>query len=629
MEPVENNQSHGKNGIIRLLEISGEKKWWLVLSVVLAAASTVMQIVPYIASYKIIRIYISAGMNGTDVNGDDVFFWGLTALISVFAAMLLNGMSFILSHFAAFRIVFNTRIRLAKHLATLPLGYFTRVSSGEIHKNIHDNVDLIELFISHKIPDMVMTVSAAIVIFGMYLYVDWILGLICILVYVLSLLVQFRIYGDEGMKKEIKGYFASLESINSSAMEFARGIPVFKMFSMSVNSFASLRKSVTAYRDFAIRFAKRGARDYIIFTILVNFFIFFIYPFVIWQNAVNPGDAKIVFAVLFFTILSNAILPSLMNIMNISSVIMTINEGVERIDRIFSVKPLPVPEHPEKPAGYSVEFNDVCFAYSDDFIKSSTINVTAADRITDGDISGDEMGGMTLSNVSFKVEEGKTLAVIGRSGSGKSTILSLLSRFYDPDSGSVKIGGTDIRNMSGECLMESISFVLQKTFMFEGTIRDNISGGVTGATEEDILRAAHLAQCDDIIEKYGLDCCITGDANTLSGGEKQRINIARAILKNAPVLLLDEVSSALDAENELLLSRAISELKKNKTIIMVAHKLNTVVDADEIIMMDKGRIMARGTHEELLRNSAGYRELWDLFNNADNWRFNVKEARNG
>ena len=208
MEPVENNQSHGKNGIIRLLEISGEKKWWLVLSVVLAAASTVMQIVPYIASYKIIRIYISAGMNCTDVNGDDVFFWGLTALISVFAAMLLNGMSFILSHFAAFRIVFNTRIRLAKHLATLPLGYFTRVSSGEILKNIHDNVDLIELFISHKIPDMVMTVSAAIVIFGMYLYVDWILGLICILVYVLSLLVQFRIYGDEGMKKEIKGYFA-------------------------------------------------------------------------------------------------------------------------------------------------------------------------------------------------------------------------------------------------------------------------------------------------------------------------------------------------------------------------------------------------------------------------------------
>ncbi len=606
-------KSSGKKGISRLLEISGEKKRILIVSVFLAAVSTIIQIIPYIASYKIICLYIHSFQNSVPVDTDAVFSWGLTAVVSVFVSMLFNGGSFVLSHFAAFRIIFNLRLRLARHLATLPLGYFTRVSTGEIHKSIHDNVDLIELFISHKIPDLVMTLSGAVVVFGLYIYADWRLGLICILVYVISLLIQFRIYGDDGVKEEIKGYFRALEDINATSMEFARGIPVLKMFSMSARSFASLKKSVMAYRNFALRFARRGSTDFIIFTILVNFFIFFIYPVVIFINSSNPDDPGIVLTALFFTVLSNAILPSLMNIMNISNVIMTINEGVERIDAIFAVKPLPVPAIPEKPQNYTVEFDNVFFSYHDDF----TDNVPGEKNT--------ERRHCVVNGVSFRVEQGKSLAVIGRSGSGKSSILSLIARFYDADSGSVRIGGTDVRNMSESCLMDSLSIVLQKTFMFEGTIRENIVAGKSGATDEEVLNAARLARCDDIIAKYGMDYYLGGGGNTLSGGEKQRINIARAILKNAPILLLDEVSSALDAENEKLLNQALTELKKNKTIIMVAHKLNSVTDADGIIMIDDGKILARGTHESLLRDSEAYRNLWDMYVSADKWRFNAGE----
>ncbi|MBQ3776351.1 MAG: ABC transporter ATP-binding protein [Ruminobacter sp.] len=608
-----------KKGIPRLLEISGEKKWFLIVSAVLAAVSTVIQIVPYIASYKIISIYIESRGTSSPQDTDEVFFWGITAVASVLLSMLFNGGSFILSHFAAFRIIFNLRIRLAEHLAALPLGYFTRVSTGEIHKTIHDNADLIELFISHKIPDMVMTLTGAAAVFIMYLYADWKLGLICILVYALSLFIQFRIYGDEGVKKEIRGYFKALEDINASSMEFARGIQVFKMFSLSAGSFSSLKKSVITYRDFALRFADRGSRDFIIFTILVNFFIFFIYPVVIWINSSSPENSGIVLSALFFTVLSNAILPSLMNIMNISNVVMTINEGVERIDAIFSVEPLPVPENPKEPSGSSVEFDHVSFTYHDEKYGSESITRNS------GELSEGHHAQGGVRDISFRVEEGRSLAIIGRSGSGKSSILSLLSRFHDVDSGCIRIGGTDIREMSEKCLMEKVGIVLQKTFMFDGTIRENIMAGKADATDEEILNAARLAQCDDILMKYGLDYHIGNSGDVLSGGEKQRLNIARAILKNSPVLLLDEVSSALDSENELRLNRALNELKKNRTIIMVAHKLNSITDADEIIMVDDGRIVARGTHQSLLGNSSEYRKLWELYENADRWSLNSRE----
>lgn len=399
-------------------------------------------------------------------------------------------------------------------------------------------------------------------------------------------------------------------------MEFARGIPVFKMFSLSALSFSSLKKSVLIYRDFALGFARRGSRDFIIFTILVNFFVFFIYPAVIVMNAACPEDVSIVLAALFFTVLSNAILPSLMNIMNISSSMMTIREGVERMDRIFAVKPLPFSEKPEFPKGFSVAFENVSFSYRNEYAEKSG---------DDQEVSAPSRGKI-LHDLSFRVEEGKSLAIIGRSGSGKSSILSLIARFYDVDSGRVKIGNTDIRNISEKDLMDSISMVLQKTFMFEGTIRDNIIAGKTGVSDEELLRAVHLAQCDDIIEKYGLDYCIRGSGDTLSGGERQRINIARAILKNAPILLLDEVSSALDAENELLLNRAIGELKKNRTIIMVAHKLNSITDADNIIMLDRGTVIAQGDHHSLLAGSAEYRKLWKLYEAADRWQLNRDTA---
>ena len=333
---------------------------------------------------------------------------------------------------------------------------------------------------------------------------------------------------------------------------------------------------------------------YSIFNVLVNCFVFFLLPLASFLIAKNPLDIALVLTIIFFVMMSNGLISPLLKILALSSEIMQINEGVERIDAILDKQPLPQSKNPLTPTHFDISFDNVSFSYGDTY---------------------------TLSDVSFHLKQGERLVIVGVSGSGKSTILSLIARFYDVTQGAIYIGGVDIREMSEETLMDCLSFVFQDSFLFLDSIVENIKAGCKDATIEDVLQAAHLAQCDDIIQANGIDCHIGVGGANLSGGESQRINIARAFLKNAPILLLDEITANLDTHNEILINKAIDNLTQthNKTIIMVAHKLTSIKYAHKVALVDEGKLIDFGTHTELLQRCEKYQNLWNMYADTQKW----------
>ncbi len=585
-----------KSGLARLLQLSGEKKTMLIFSSILSAFAGIVVFVPYFVAYLIVCEFVMNAGDVSAVDKDYVYLCAIIAIVSVIINVLLVGASFILSHFSAYRILYNLRLRLAKHLSSLSLGYFNATSKGEIHKCVQDNVEKIESFVAHNIPEFTQSLIGAIALFAVFVYIDWLFGCICIAVYALSLVVQFSVYRDKGdgsIKDSIQKFYDALEAINAASIEFVRGISIVKMFGKSIFSFQDFAKSVKDYKDYTLDFALKCMPNYIIFGLLVYNFILFILPVAAIFIAKNPLDIVLVLTVLFFIMLHNGLIPPFLRLLNLSRTLMDINEGVSRMDKIFSVKPLPQSDNPKTPQNFSICFNNVNFGYGD----SQNI----------------------LKNINFTIKQGESLAIIGESGSGKSSILSLLARFYDVRDGSITIGGVDIRDIAESTLMEHISFVFQDSFIFLDSLRENISAG-KNVSDEKVLHAAHLAQCDEIIEKFGLECKIGDDNTALSGGEAQRITIARAILKDAPIILLDEIHSALDSENAIKITKALENLKKGKTLIMVAHNLPSITHADKICLMDKGEILAIGTHTELLQTSKAYKDLWEMYNDTSQWK---------
>lgn len=592
-----------KKGILRLLELSGEKKTLLIFSSLLSSLAAICQFVPYVAGYYIVQEFILNAYNLGNVDKEIVFWCAFVAIASVLVAMLLNGITFTLSHFGAYRILYNLRLRLARHLASLPLGYFTHNTKGQIHKTLQENVEKIENFVAHKIPEFIQSVVGASALFVIFLMSDWRLGLVCVATYVVAICVQFSTYGKskEEMKHCLEQFFDKLESINASSIEFVKGISVVKMFGKSISSFQDFAKSVEEYHRFTLGFTYKCMRPFGIFSALVNGFILFTLPFCAYFITRDTFNLYDILLCVFFILLSNGLIAPFLRLFNLSGELMQISEGVERIDKIFSQKPLPQSQNPKKPTRFDIAFESVDFAYMDS--------------------SGKPYDKNALKNVSFTLKEGESLAIVGKSGSGKSSVLRLLGRFYDASSGRISIGGIDIKDIAEHDLMQSMSFVFQENFMFLDSLRENIKAGKE-ASDEEVLNAATLAQCKEVIDKYGLECVIGKEGMNLSGGEAQRINLARAILKNAPILLLDEVNSALDSTNEAKLNEALSHLAKGKTLIMVAHKLNSALKCDKIALMQDGQIIAFGTHKELLETSSEYKELWNLYNDTQKWSIN-------
>lgn len=592
-------KNNKKKGIARLLQLSRQKSTMLICAGVFSGISSMLQFVPYFVGYLIVCEFIQNANDLNAVDKDYVLLCGIAAVVSIVASLLCSATSFVLSHFAAYRILYNIRIALLSHLAKLPLGYFSATTKGEIHKNIQENVEKIENFVSHKIPEFLMTIVGALAIFAVFLWADWHFGLICILTYIVALIVQFSVYQKGSMQEEIKRFFNKLEQINARCIEFVDGMSVIKLFNKSAFSFGNLAQSIRDYKEYTLSFAYKCMPTYSIFNVLVNCFVFFLLPLASFLIAKNPLDIALVLTIIFFVMMSNGLISPLLKILALSSEIMQINEGVERIDAILDKQPLPQSKNPLTPTHFDISFDNVSFSYGDTH---------------------------TLSDVRFHLKQGERLVIVGASGSGKSTILSLIARFYDVTQGAIYIGGVDIREMSEETLMDCLSFVFQDSFLFLDSIVENIKAGCKDATIEDVLQAAHLAQCDDIIQANGIDCHIGVGGANLSGGESQRINIARAFLKNAPILLLDEITANLDTHNEILINKAIDNLTQthNKTIIMVAHKLTSIKYAHKVALVDEGKLIDFGTHTELLQRCEKYQNLWNMYADTQKWSIGAR-----
>ncbi|WP_281768531.1 ABC transporter ATP-binding protein [Methanoculleus bourgensis] len=589
-----------KTGLMRLLEIAGEKKGLLICSGILSMLSAVFMLVPYVSVYYILAELLRHAADLSSVDGPLMIRWGWIALWGLIAgliAMYLGGMA---SHIAAFRILYGLRVRLTEHIGRLPLGYLTQTSIGAVKKTLEQNVEKIEKFVAHQIPDMCNALATVVVMFAALFYLNFWMALVCLAAIVLGFGIQASMWVGEDAKKWVKLYYDALEEINASAVQYVRGMPAIKVFGQTVHSFRRFYDDMVRYRDFSVGYSDSFQNGFAFFKTILASLLSFILPVGVLLLSRDPAGTAFALVLLFFIVLGPGTAAPLYKFLYLASSLRDISEGVERIDAIFAEPPVPEPEHPKTPETYSVEFDRVSFSY---------------------DAPGTSTRTEALSAISFTAEQGTVTALVGPSGSGKTTIANLIPRFWDVGEGAVRIGGVDVRDMQTEDLMDTVSFVFQDTFLFFDTLYENIRVGKPGASREEVYAAARAAQCHDFIERLpqGYDTLIGEGGVYLSGGEEQRVAVARAILKGAPILVLDEATAFADPENEYKMQMALRELVKEKTVIVIAHRLSSIREADQILVLEEGRIVERGVHADLLKEGGVYRRMWDAYTDAAGW----------
>lgn len=571
-----------KNGIGRLLQIAGKEKMLLMLSACFAVIHVLLTVIPYILVYYIIRAMLTPPVNLQLIYG-----YILKAVLATLGSYVLLYVSGMVSHIAAFNILYELRRQMAEKLGRLPIGFINRNNSGALKKIMADDVERIENFIAHSIPDFVKGVVLPVVTLVYLFTVNWLLALSsCIPIVLLGVLMPVMFSKERnGM---LTAYHRSLEEMNSGIVEFVRAMPVIKIFGHTADSFEQYSGSVYGFRDMVFEFIRSSAPAYSIFisfisnaslpVLALGFYLYF-----------NGGLSL---AVLFlFLILGVGYMRPLFALGNLGSQISLINHGVRRLDEILFSQEQETMRTQKMTTDFSIEFNSVSFSYNEQ---------TRA-----------------LDKVSFVIPQGSITALVGPSGSGKSTAAQLISRFWDVSSGSITVGGLDIREIDPAELMKHVSVVFQDSFMFQQTIFENIRMGME-KTEKEIVNAAKAAQCHGFISGLpnGYQTLWGEKGVHLSGGEQQRIQLARAILKNSPILILDEATAFSDPENEYLIQQAFNELISDKTVIVIAHRLSTITGCDEIIVLDKGSVAGIGKHEELMEDCSLYINMWNAHTRA-------------
>jgi ATP-binding cassette subfamily B protein IrtA len=577
-----------KTGIMRLLEIAGEKKGLLICSGVLSMLSAIFMLIPYISVYYILAELLSHATDLSAVDGPLMVRWGWIALGGLIAGLITMYLGSMASHIAAFRILYSLRVELAEHIGRLPLGYLTQTSIGAVKKTLEQNVEKIEKFVAHQIPDMFNALATVVVMFAVLFYLNFWMALVCLVAILLGFGIQASMWMGEQANESVKLYYDALEEINASAVQYVRGMPAVKVFGQTVHSFRRFYDDMVRYRDLCIQFSDSFQNGFAFFKTILASLLSFILPVGVLLLSQEPTSMAFALVLMFFIVLGPGTAAPLYKFLYLSSSLRDISEGVDRIDAVFAEPPIPEPEHPKKPETYSVEFDGVSFSY---------------------DAAGASARTEALTQISFVAEQGKVTALVGPSGSGKTTIANLIPRFWDVGAGAVRIGGVDVRQMRTEDLMDTVSFVFQDTFLFFDTLYENIRIGKPGASPEEVYAAARAAQCHDFIERLpqGYDTLIGEGGVYLSGGEVQRVSVARAILKGAPILVLDEATAFADPENEYKMQMALRELVKEKTVIVIAHRLSSIREADQILVLKEGRIAERGVHADLLEREGVYR----------------------
>ena len=576
----------------RLMGYAGKHRYFTYASWLLAAISALIALLPFVYIWKITKEVLEVAPNFSSATG--LVHNGIMAMVFAIAAFLVYIGALMCSHLAAFRVATNMRIATTEHIAKLPLGYVDSFGSGKLKKIINDSTGATENYLAHQLPDKYAAIATPVGLLVLLFIFDWRLGLLSLVPVILAFLIMSTMTGKR-MAEKMKQYNNALENMSNEAVEYVRGIPVVKTFGQSVFSFKKFKSTIDEYQKWVVAYTKDMRVPMMFYTAAINGVFAFLIAGAIWFTAGGVTNAFLL-NLIFYIVITPVISLTLTKMMYMSENNMIVKDALERIDGVLSVSPMSESKTPKYPADSSVELNDVHFSYDG---KNEVIR-----------------------GVSMNIGAGQTVALVGPSGGGKSTLAGLIARLFDVKSGSIKVGGADIREIPKEELMNAVSFVFQDSKLIKATIAENVKLGKPDATDEEVAAALHAAQCDDIIQKFpdGINTAVGTKGVYLSGGERQRIAIARAVLKNSPIIILDEATAFADPDNEAKVQKAFSELSKGKTVIMIAHRLSTVADADCIYVIKDGLIAESGRRDELLEKNGVFAEMWKEYAASVEWK---------
>ena len=586
-----------QSNLSRLLGYAGGHRYLTYASWALSAISALLALVPYWYIWRVIRAVLAVAPDFGQAQ--NLVRNGWMAVLFAVIAVLVYIAALMCSHMGAFRVATNLRLAAMRHIVRLPLGAAEAFGSGKLRKIVNESSAATEAYLAHQLPDRAGAIATPCGLLVLLLVFDWRLGLLSLAPVVLAFLIMMMMTGAR-MRQKMKEYQDALEDMSNEAVEYVRGIPVVKTFGQTIFSFKKFKDAIDRYRVWVIAYTKELRLPMMLYTAAVNG----VFVFLIAGAPVLTRDgvtADFLLNLMFYIIITPIISVTLTRIMFQSENAMIVDDALRRIDSVLDLQPLKESTNPRHPADASVELSHIRFSY-------------------DGQND-------VLKDISLKIPAGQKIVLVGPSGGGKTTLANVIARFFDPRSGSVKIGGVDVRDIPKEELMNTVSFVFQNSRLIKASILENVRLGRPDATREEVLEALHNAQCDDILEKLpqGVDTVVGSKGIYLSGGEQQRVAIARVMLKNAPILILDEATAFADPDNEARVQAAFSRLSRGKTVIMIAHRLSTVANVDQIYVVKDGQIAEHGTSRELLARDGLFRRMWDNYQTSVEWKV-AKEA---
>lgn len=582
-----------QSSLARLFAYAGNYKYLTILSWILSVISAWIALVPFYYIWKIIREVLNVSPDYSQA--EHLSSYGWSAVFSALLSMVIYIGALMCSHIAAFRVQANMRSEMMHHIVTLPLGFMDSEGSGKIRKTVNECSAATEAYLAHQLPDQARAYATPVGLLVLLLVFDWRLGLLSLIPVGLAFLIMGSMMGKK-MEQKMKEYQNALEEMSSEAVEYVRGIPVVKTFGQSVFSFKRFRTSIEKYEKWTIAYTEDLRIPMVAYTTIINAVFTILIAAAFFFTASNTFLLNL----LFYIIITPVITVTLNKIMFSSENKMIVADALARVDGIMDRRPLEESGREEQPKDHSIIFERVSFRYED----------AAKDA---------------LHQINLKIGEGEHVAFVGPSGGGKTTLASLIARFFDVTEGAVKIGGVDVRDIPSKELLEQVSFVFQDSKLLKMSIYDNVRMGKKDASREEVMEALKNAQCEDIIEKLpdGMDTIIGTKGTYVSGGEAQRLSIARAMLKNAPILILDEATAFADPDNETKVQEAFSRLSKGKTIVIIAHRLSSVTNADRIFVLKDGEIEESGTHESLEKANGLYAHMWEKYNQSVCWKVGV------
>lgn len=585
-----------KKSIKDIIYYSEIKKGQLVGGILFVSLGMLLSICPILVIYKVIKsLFLYGKLEQSTIQ---FCIYGLAAVVLSYCLTYIGG---ILCHKFSYVLIANLKKKILFHIGNLPLGFFTGDNKSKIRQVLGSDMNQIEGYFSHQLPNLISTLALILAMIIVMLKINLILGLTTLLIIFVGLGIQIAIMAKIIKSGGLEKNFAILDQINSATTEYVKGMPEVKIFGTGAKSFKTFSKSVGEYRDFTSSMTSMIRPGFVSFRMFILSVATFIVPVGILLMSRN-NNLYFATVFIFYLILAPAISVPALKLRDFAEGMNLLNEVVLRIYEIIDQKELAIKNSEEEIKGHDLEFNNVSFSYGNEEV---------------------------LKNISFCAKQGEVTALVGYSGAGKSTIGTLIPRFYDPSEGSIKIGGVNIKNIPINVLMDNIAFVFQDSDLITDTVFNNVAMAKTGSTKEDVIKACKKARCHDFIEKLpnGYNT-VLGKGTYLSGGEKQRIAVARAILKDAPILVLDEATSFADSENEYLMQEALSELVKDKTVIMIAHRLNTIEHANQILVISDGKIAERGKHEDLILADGIYKRLFDIYKKTNIWQMDIEGSEN-